>query len=77
MILTGAVNLEAHPTHSRLTLEDINGIYVVRELKAGVLGKDFRLQCRRPRADRRTVPAMRRRSNVPVHCPCGSRCGGC
>jgi hypothetical protein len=42
MILTGSVTMEDASEHSRLKLEDINGTYVVRELKAGALGKDFR-----------------------------------
>jgi hypothetical protein len=42
MILTGSVTLEDTSERSRLTLEEVNGIYVVRELKAGAVGKDFR-----------------------------------
>jgi hypothetical protein len=42
MILTGSVTIEDTSERSRLTLEDFNGTYVVRELKAGGLGKDFR-----------------------------------
>jgi hypothetical protein len=41
-ILTGAVTLRDASVGSRLVLEQINGTYVVRELKAGALGKDFR-----------------------------------
>ena len=42
VILTGAINTENPSGHSHLTLEDVNGTYVVRELKAGALGKDFK-----------------------------------
>ena len=42
VILTGSANLENPSEHSRLTLEQVNGTYVVRELKAGTLGKDFK-----------------------------------
>jgi hypothetical protein len=42
VILTGSVNLENASERSHLTLEEVNGTYVVRELKAGTLGKDFR-----------------------------------
>jgi hypothetical protein len=42
VILTGSVTVEDLSDHSHITLEGINGTYVVRELKAGGLGKDFR-----------------------------------
>jgi hypothetical protein len=42
MILTGSVTLEDTSERNNLKLEDVNGTYVVRELKAGGLGKDFR-----------------------------------
>jgi hypothetical protein len=42
VILSGAANVENPSVHSHLTLEEINGTYVVRELKAGTLGKDFK-----------------------------------
>jgi len=41
MILAGSVTLENTSGRNRLTLEEVNGTYVVRELKAGGLGKDF------------------------------------
>jgi len=44
MILAGSVTLHNTRKPSRLTLEDVNGVYVVRELQAGILGKDFRFQ---------------------------------
>jgi hypothetical protein len=42
VILTGSVNLENASAKSHLTLEEVNGRYVVRELKAGTMCKDFR-----------------------------------
>ncbi len=41
MILAGSITLENTSEHNQLKLEDISGTYVVRELKAGGLGKDF------------------------------------
>jgi hypothetical protein len=65
MILTGSVNLEGTSERSRLTLEDINGVYVVRELKAGVLGKDFRFSVSKA-ARRQTDRAS---AGTPVNVP--------
>jgi hypothetical protein len=66
VILTGSVNLENASDRSRLTLEDVNGTYVVRELRAGSLGKDFRFgvsKVARRQTDRASNGAP---MNVPV-----------
>jgi hypothetical protein len=66
VILTGSVNLENASDRSRLTLEDVNGTYVVRELRAGSLGKDFRFgvsKAARRQTDRASNGAP---MNVPV-----------
>jgi hypothetical protein len=66
VILTGSVNLETASENSHLTLEEVNGAYVVRELKAGSLGKDFRFgvsKAVRRQTDRASNGAP---MNVPV-----------
>jgi hypothetical protein len=64
-ILTGSVTLENASEHSRLKLEQVNGTYVVRELKAGTLGKDYRFGV--PKSVRRQTE--RASTGAPVNIP--------
>jgi len=54
VILTGSVNLETASENSHLTLEEVNGAYVVRELKADG-------PCQQWRADERSGHGRRRK----------------
>jgi hypothetical protein len=72
VILTGSVNFENASANSHLTLEEINGTYVVRELKAGTMGKDFRFgvsKAVRRQTDRASAGSP---VNVPVAAGGGS-----
>jgi hypothetical protein len=66
MILTGSIALENASEHSHLTLEEVNGIYVVRQLKAGTLGKDFRFGVAKAVRRRTDSASAKAPINIPV-----------
>lgn len=65
-ILTGPVNPEPVSEHNAIELEQINGVYVIRQLDAGIVGQSFRFAVSknaRAHAERTSTSAM---LTVPV-----------
>ena len=66
MILAGSITLENTSEHNQLKLEDVSGTYVVRELKAGGLGKDFKFSVAKSVRQQLDSASVRTPVNIPL-----------